>query len=97
MEDLKFWGSSARSVKWKPRLAKFNFHEGQKAEGPGVSAAEINGEGVGESQESAREKALGKLWETVLVPWTVKSFQGVEFANCLSFKMAWRGLFQWSG
>lgn len=25
------------------------------------------------------------------------SSQGVGFANCLNFKTAWRGLFQWSG
>lgn len=66
MEDLKIWGSSVRSGKWKPRLAKFSFYERKKAEGQGASPAAIKAERMGESQESVtEEKVLEKLQENL--------------------------------
>lgn len=44
MEDLEMLKSSARSDKWKPRLAKSNFNESKKAEGQGMSPAETQRE-----------------------------------------------------
>lgn len=70
------------------------------AEGPGVSAAETNGERVGGSQESSREEALGSCGR--LCPGAMdgeESFQGVGVCQLFEFQNSLEGIVsvEWKG